>query len=297
MIIPLLFLALGPRASVHSIPQSSNPLVLQSSRGYGQQLLGADRVLRELKTPLPGAKGGNPASGIAAESDALRYKLSSLAPKAAAAAWVSLVRDWESRVPAQPENTGQPNGWADVMKALPEPEAWPAIREGLTKLPPAPTAPVIALMNDLLGNDAAVLSYLDKRHKEIARASAEATFPLSDPTSSGIIPLAVRTGNLDLVEKTILEESKGPEGDVRDEASRLLPLLGPKRAETVLRTIYESRDPSVMRSGVMQFGGPEMQRLARKIVVSDIAKLKAPVFELIEGPGDYSFVAVQVARF
>jgi tetratricopeptide (TPR) repeat protein len=257
-----------------------------------QHLLGAEGVLREMKVPLPAGKGSDPVKIVALESAALRAKLPGLPTKAAASAWVDLVRDWETRVPAQPQNNGQPNGWDDVIKALPAPESWPAIRQGLIKLPAARTAPIIAGIDDLLGNNAAVLKYLEARQKEIAQASAEQPFALDDRTSYAVIPLAIRTGNLDFIEKTLLASVKRAGGMSWYEYPDLVALLGRKRTETILRAIYEGGNP-----GVRQFGSGEMQRLAREIVASDIGHMKAPDFDLIAGLDDYPFVAAQVARF
>src|SRR5579862_6734803 len=109
-----------------------------------QRLLGANEVLREIKTPLPSANNADPTKFFAAKSMELRAKLAGMSPKSAAAAWVGLVREWETRAPnAQTQYQGQDQGWGDVMKALPGPDSWPMIRQGLVSLPPVRTAPII----------------------------------------------------------------------------------------------------------------------------------------------------------
>jgi len=256
-----------------------------------QRLRGAEEVLREMKVPLPVPKGADPVKIVAFESAALRAKLPGMAPKAAAGAWVGLVRDWENRVPPPSQYNSQPNGWDEAMKALPGPDSWPAIRDGLAKLPGTRTAPIIAGMDDLLGNDAAVLKFLAAKQKEIAQASAEQPFPIEDRTSSAVIPLAIRTGNFELIEKLYLVGSKNRMG-FDFGTPDLVALVGRQRAEPIIRSILESSD-----AGFSNYGQPKMQALVREIAVADVAHLKSPHWEMISGPDDYAFVAAQVARF
>ncbi|MFI5385311.1 MAG: tetratricopeptide repeat protein [Fimbriimonadales bacterium] len=269
------------------------PLILLASFAAQspQRLLGADEVLREMKVPLPTAKGADPVKIISAESAELRAKLPGLAPNSAATAWVGLVRDWETRVPVASPYNGQDNGWREVMKSLPGPDSWLPIREGLAKLPTVRTAPIIALMDDLLGNDTAVLKFLAGRKKELAQASAEQPFPLDDRTSAAEIPIAIRTGNLDLIEKIYLANSKNRMG-FEFGSPDLVALLGREKAEPIIRSILETSD-----AGFSNYGQPKTQALAREIAVSDVAHLKSPHWDMISGLNDYAFVAAQVARF
>ncbi|HVT12287.1 MAG TPA: tetratricopeptide repeat protein [Fimbriimonadaceae bacterium] len=261
------------------------------SQSSPQRLLGADEVLREMKIPIA-KKGSTPLQFFTAESASLRAKLPGLSPSAAATAWVGLVRQWEERELERSANSPSDQSWNEVMKALPGPDSWPAIRQGLAKLPAARTAPMLALMDDLLGNDAAVLKFLE--NKRIALSKLPESDRPWDPfgeLASSELPIALRSGNLDLVAGICLRKAKAGGFDWPG-CPDMVRIFGREKAEPLMRAMLESQ-----KTSSYSFQGEETQALARKIVLADLPKLKFPRWDMVRGLDDDAFVSAMVSRF
>ena len=113
------------------------------------------------------------------------------------------MRDWE--VAAAKPTPGQSPArlWAEIMMgALPEPATWPLIRAELANQPPsAGRGAVIALFDDLLGRDADVLRDLESMRNPDADPKKEDFFPSESAITKAELPIALRVGDLDLLEK------------------------------------------------------------------------------------------------
>lgn len=232
-----------------------------------------------------------PAAVIRSESDALRARLAGLSPNAAADAWVGLVRDWETLTPLGTNGNNQNDGFDDVMNALPAPEAWPIIRRGLETLHDPRNPSAIALMDDLLGDDAPVIRFLEAKRRAEEQARTENQSPDTDRYVPEELRMAWRSGDLGLLKRLYVEHPHNFWFN-NSELSSVVEELGPSQTKDLVRAALEGDNP-----GMIDYRAAGLREMARQIVLSDLAKMKQPHWELIDGLEDYDFVAAQVARF
>jgi hypothetical protein len=217
---------------------------------------------------------------LTAESSALQAKLGEMSPKASADAWVGLVREWEtaSSMPNQIPNSGDA-AWTQVMDALPAPEAWPIIRQKLTGLHRDPPRNIVAMFDDLLGRDAAVLRYLESKRNPDADPSKEDVFSPETKISDAELPIARRANDLDLVAKIYIHKiQSSPAAFFFDGFPDLVRIFGPKRAKPVMRAMLVGA-----QSGFNEVNGEETRALAKSMILSDLADIKTPQWGLAEG--------------
>jgi len=281
MLSILLALAIWPLQA--SLPQDRRASPADAVAAKSQKLLGAKEVIRQAQIP---PKSNDAVKALEAEAADVLAKQPGQTPKAATEAFLGLVRDWEAQFP-DPTKYGDlsETAWRALMTALPSPDTWPLIRQGLTKLSGVRTRSIIAFFDDLLGNDVAVLKYIE------SQVSQETDEQLRDPFGKkwgAELAIALRVGDLDLAEKIYLRKL---ESDSFPSFPDLVSILGRTRAESVIRAILEASNGSV------KFAGKETRKLAREIVMSDLAHVKSPQWDLVEGPNDYAFVALQAAKF
>src|SRR5579859_5450126 len=131
------------------------PLVCQAQG----PLLGADKVLAAMKPKAVEEKKRDP---IEDASIALRDRLPNLGKQEAAKAFVALFQKWDEATPPPSSPFSRANSW-QVMTALPPPDAWPIIRDDLSKLRGKRARSATALFDDLLGHDDEVLKYLENQ--------------------------------------------------------------------------------------------------------------------------------------
>ena len=279
MLIPLLVLLVGFPAQ---------------TGGNRQALLGADEVMRRLSAQPPHPAEADPFAGPRAASLELSAKLDNLSPKEAAQEWLALMRDWE--VAAAKPTPGQSPArlWAEIMMgALPEPATWPLIRAELANQPPsAGRGAVIALFDDLLGRDADVLRDLESMRNPDADPKKEDFFPSESAITKAELPIALRVGDLDLLEKIYVRMAYGGAFSSWNGIPDLVRHFGRARAKRILRQMLEGST-----SPFSNIRGVETRELAKSIVLSDLASLKSPHWWIAEGLGDFPRVAAQVARF
>jgi hypothetical protein len=214
-----------------------------------QSLVGADGVLREVKARAAENEKPEPFKLLRAEASSLRTNMPKLSASESAHAWIGLVRDWETESGSQVWLAGEPvNAWADVMRAIPGPKSWTPIRAGLTELPPERTRSVIAMVDDLLGRDKDVLSYLESRRKpetdsaNLDAASQEARIQ-NDAISRVEVPIALRSGNLDLVSKIYVARAARAESYFAG-FPNVVGQFGRTKAEPLMRSMLEAAKSS-----------------------------------------------------
>ena len=264
-------------------------LVVGQHKSAPQQLLGAEAVLNKMSAPMPAAKPSDAPPAIQAESDALRARLSRLSPKDAATAWLALAKHWESIKDSVTESYQPSEGWMSVLSALPGPQSWPFIQEGLSKLPAAKSSAIKAFLNDLLGNNSAILKYLEAKRTAIL---ADGTPNMqADEIAVEELPIAQRAGDTALVSKLCQARAKA-QISIWPGLSTLEGFVGRARMESIIRAKLEAATDSVQ-----DLQDARIKPIARQVVLSDLTHLKAPQWMLVDGLGDYAFVAAQVSRF
>jgi len=86
------------------------------------------------------------------------------------------------------------------MPPLPAPETWPLIRAQVAKMLPNPKRQAtLALFDDLLGRDTAVLKYLESKRNPDADPLKEDVFSPEHTISDAELPIALRAGDLKLL--------------------------------------------------------------------------------------------------
>ncbi len=267
---------------------------LQSGQSKSQAgLVGADEALRTIAAQSPKTARTAYFGKARDESNALIGHLRKLSASEASEAWVRLVQTWESELP-EISNRNLPDQWEEiVMPALPEPATWPLIRERLSNLPPsAKRKAELALMDDLLGRDQEVIRYLESKRDPDKAGLKEDVFNSEHLISDAELPIAERTGNLDLFEKLILNRNLGDRLLPWDTQPNLVHVFGKGRAEGIIRQILQSST-----SGGTRFEGQETQDLARTIVTANLGTIKSPPWDLVRGFGDTAFVMALVQHF
>jgi tetratricopeptide (TPR) repeat protein len=259
-----------------------------------QPVLGAKEIIRQMQIrPAQEAKL-DVVGALKAQSTGLKAKLPTLSASQAADAWLELLKDWKAKT-ADASDTGRytpGSTFAEVMMPpLPAPTAWPLIRERLLQLPLDKTRSVIPLFDDLLGRDKDVLKALENRRNPDADPSKEDVFSPETKISDAELPIALRSGDLDLVANIYLRKIQG---DTLSWSGfpDIVGQFGSKRAEPLMRKMLE-----MAKNSVYGFTGAATTQMARTIVLSDLPKLKSPQWTLVKGLDDFPFVAAQVRRF
>lgn len=275
MLIPLLLVVVGFQSG--TIPQG---------------LFGADEVLRKLAASPPHSPVSDPYEGLRAASRELAARLDALSTEQAATEWLALLKRWETDTSTMQSH---PSGyqWAEIMMPpLPAPAAWPLIRANLAKQPANPERDrVIVLFDDLLGRDADVLRYLEGRRSPDGDPQKEDAFSPERPISKAERPIALRIGDLDLLEKVYVRMASGTAFWSEDGVPDLVRQFGKERAESILHKILEG-------SGIFtRFMGAESQDLAMAVVVATLSTQKRPQWYLARGLADFPYVAALVGRF
>lgn len=258
----------------------------------GRTLEGAERILRKLNAPLGKDSSVDPFGKVFGEAKSLAENLYKLPAKDSAEAWVRLMLDWEKASEKDP-GYGQDaqKQWSSVMMpVLPEPAAWPLIREKLTKLPKSEAhEQTIALMDDLLGNDAEVLRYFERRRKQ-AESDRGSVGSLDFEFEKTALQIALRMGDLDYASKLYLKQADSM--SFSNEGLDLVAVFGRERAETMLcELVLKSREP------LYALPGDETQDIARAIVSANLKSLQQPQVGLTRGLSDFPFIEAQVGRF
>ncbi|MCB8933760.1 MAG: hypothetical protein M9921_09450 [Fimbriimonadaceae bacterium] len=276
MLIPLLLIVAG-------FQDRTNP----------QGLLGADEVTHRLAANPPRSTESGPLEGVRAASRALSARLDALSPEQAAAEWLALLKRWETDTSTMPSH---PNGyqWAEIMMPpLPAPAAWPLIRADLAKQPAdAERNRVILLFDDLLGKDADVLRSLEGMRSPNGDSKKEDAFSPESPISKAERPIALRTGDLALLEEVYVRLAGGDAFWGGDGIPDLVRQFGKERAESMLHKIFEGSG-----TPFTQFQGTATQDLAMAVVVATLSTQKMPQWYLARGLADFPYVAALVGRF
>ena len=257
-----------------------------------QTLLGADEVLRRVAAHSTAPKNADPFKPLRLESAALEKNLIRLSPQQASEAWMGLFRKWEAVVGSSTPNS--PNTWeAIMMPPLPAPETWPLIRAQVAKMLPNPKRQAtLALFDDLLGRDTAVLKYLESKRHPDADPLKEDVFSPEHTISDAELPIALRAGDLKLLEKIWVRKTLGQTYMQWDGLPDLVKLFGRVRAEAILQKLLEESNHSIGN-----FNGLETQALARTLELSNISKLKSAQWGQVRGMIDFPLVEAMFARF
>ena len=276
LLIPLLLVVVG-------FQSQTNP----------QGLHGADEVMRKLAANPPHSPVSDPYEGLRAASRELAARLDALSPEQAAAEWLALLKRLETDTSTMPSH---PSGyqWAEIMMLpLPAPAAWPLIRANLAKQPAnAERDRVIVLFDDLLGRDADVLRYLEGRRSPDGDPMKEDAFSPESPISKAERPIALRMGDLDLLEKVYVRMASGDAFWFEDGVPDLIRQFGKERAQSMLHKILEGSGTTFTR-----FIGTESRDLAMAVVVATLSTQKRPQWYLAKGLADFPYVAALVGRF
>ncbi|HEY3782323.1 MAG TPA: hypothetical protein VGL56_14670 [Fimbriimonadaceae bacterium] len=255
-------------------------------------LMGADEVVRQIKADIRSSLNKDPLAKASAESADLAARVDKMSPTEAADGWMALYHDWETAVAAPAGQQTNTSSWTTVMMPpLPPPASWSLIRNDLASGKTDMARAAGAFFDMLLGRDAAVLKYLESLRDPNVDPSQDSGMNRENQISNTEIPLALKTSNVELLQKNYNRKALGNSFFWNDFPD-LVQALGKERAAPIVKLMLERA-----QRPLNTFMGSKTKELARSIVLSDIANLKTPQWALVRGLDDFDFVSAQVAKF
>jgi tetratricopeptide (TPR) repeat protein len=271
-------------------------LVLVSSQA-SQDLLGADKVLGALKTGVSRPSPESPFHRIQREIDSFNARSGSLSAQAAADGWLKLWKDWQVAAADPSAHVNAPEGFDQsariLVTALPRPETWPIIRAALTKqATDKQSRPLVVLFDLLVGDEQEVIRKLERMRKPPEEGVPPGMDFGAEAISKVELPLAIRTGNIDLAQRLLVESSRSPTAFFFDGVPDIVGLFGAEKARPILKQMLEAATGQFHK-----INGAETRKLALSIMLADLSKIKVPQWSVVEGPGTAQTVATLIARF
>ncbi|HTQ08494.1 MAG TPA: hypothetical protein VMI31_00335, partial [Fimbriimonadaceae bacterium] len=251
-------------------------IALQTPRSGG--LPGIDEAMREVRAVAARSKA--PVGGrFAVELD--RYKATSGAMSAAdaARAWLVLFDDWRKakQTPGLTSDDLDALGQTPeiVLDALPEPETWPLIRNGLNG-----ADPVAIVLDHLIGDDRAVIDECERKRTRS-----------TDWNTLDRVELAAALGTHDQVLAAKILARAIAASD-RPSLPPLVEILGEERAKPILWALLHT-----LHGDFAEVHGPRTKRLGRELVLGGLDKISTPFWSLADGPESTDYLLKLIAKF
>jgi len=252
----------------------------QAPQGH---LMDAKEVLRELtKTLVPTVSS----SKLPLDIGSFNSRSDGMSLADAADGWLKLVDETDAE-PRNPDSLSSSRFKA--IEALPRPEAWPLIQDRLAKRGnDFHTRALRLLFDTLLGNERGVVLDCEALRQSAPEQSKYSLRPLSMIEE----PAAVATGDLEVLGKLFNLQAVSTELSYGSGLPDLVGMFGPERARKMIKGILEA---AAQQLG--QVDGSDTKRLARFVMIEDIANIKKPQWSLAEGPDRAEYVSKLVAKF
>lgn len=278
------------------IPAVAALLLLQTAQGAAPQgLLGARSAIRELTTK-------DPMAGISAKEVAFLDEVRSFIAGSgrmpvdqAAQTWLDLI-DHGKAVPRRPLHNGAnstPIGaFVTAFGALPRPETWPRIVDIVAKRPTSKANQALLLLfARLRGDDDEVVRLCGEIAKPFAKNEDEEGQRWFGDFHKVLAGVYQRRKDLpkliSLTEESLRDASRGFNTSLPDVAS----LMGESEATVVLTRIFEgANQPAYLYQA-------KTRELAMRVVLSNLARIKVPQWELATDFDDAAYIRRLVGHY
>ncbi len=262
-------------------------VILCPQFALGQELLGATEAVRRMierdrKPKLPAVADKNPVVEFLRDLQSFQSRAESLAPGQAAREWLSLT---DRFMKLQPESVNSGNlrlEFKDVIAALPPPTTWSTIadlikaRSGGRPAKTVRDACLSLITAMLVGDRKAQWNNLQVLESIASRASANSR-GVAQPVVELGESLARTNSDTDrlmrAIEIKLAAQQLGSYSQIT--IPDLVSLIGPQRAEAILRRILLNA-----QTEVQQIEGEATQRIAHRVALSIVNKLKVPQWTL-----------------
>jgi tetratricopeptide (TPR) repeat protein len=256
---------------------------LFTSAGYAADLKGADAIIAQIQgaTASPAAKTKDK---LQTQIDAFTTSLPTLNAPDAAAAWLVLL-DHAMQQPAKLSGNDQDANVSELLlRALPAPDSWPAIEDGIAKRPTGTPSTAIQELGWKLF--ARILAADQAGQLEVIK-TVKTTLAKSNPQSLNTNTYdELLTQYLSIYPTPPLQLELFNRSLARLDANRsitvpdLVDLVGEKRTRDLAKKLLKSPDS-------IDFQCPEAtQAIFRQVALQDIDSLPAPHWELIKTTAD-----------
>ena len=279
-----------------------------------QDLQGAASALQQMSAQKPAApkappKKQNPIEAFRHDLEAFRDKASTLPPQAAANGWLALVDRYSTSVKAA-NNGNQGDGtepltFQEILAALPPPAAWNALTAAIqARQPAAPKRTVrdlslLLLSHVLQNNPTAQWKDLDAMQTLLTKTAEDQRSSLAQTIMSLSDALTKQSGDPERILQGIelhlaIQQLGGQNYGGRENMPLpdLVTLLGAQRAENLLHRVIVISD-TMIEVPV----GDATRRLAQKLALELVPKMKVPQWKLAESLDTTDLYAAMEKRF
>lgn len=276
--------------------------LLSSASLHAADLLPPGDIISSLEKAKgnAGADASNEAEALRAKLEAFTATAPSLTPENAAKGWIELFKAWQELNPMDRNRMRDPmnSGFTSLVRALPPPAAWEALQSDIAAAPTkdALIDRLLALFSAALNDDAAGQLKAFQALEKLGKSD------LSESPSLGAVKKVMR----DFAEKfvsSIIQQLTQPLMQLSDDPVAIRRYLEAQLAAvTDLREGYQTplNVPSLAALGgdapakelikkalssgvVLQSRDPAFRALARRLILEDPSRLKAPQWGLIAG--------------